>query len=433
MRYFPLLIAACFLLTSAPTTRAEYIPTPVWYPNGIVSNLTDFEGTKYDYFQQSFQTNATTGLIPGSISFTIPTAGGADGTINGEMIEIGIFNNSSADFSQAILSLRVNITQSCSAASAKTGNYTVNWSSGNFSQTVLSDSCGALGEWARGTPVWRIYDTIHTTPPFNATLTPDTTYYLAAMWKEANIFCGGPCKKVSYFNTTNTTPSGRYCERSGANTPAEAISGLACIYAGQADVLGHLYMEGAIPFPPSTPTLTGTVTGYDSVLTWTPATGSVLGYNLTRTEAWGATSIIRLGLVTTYTDHARSTNRTYTVHAWGPGGNSSESNSVTLRQTPRELFGEDGLIYGQGRTELANAARINTSALDLGLAIFFILLLASLGYVFFPNHRAPASIVGALLGALLDLSAGILQVWVLVFGLAILAAAFLLTRGRQTG
>lgn len=222
----------------------------------------------------------------------------------------------------------------------------------------------------------------------------------------------------SIFNPTTTASITNYVglfayATCGATYPDRAI---AVIISGAASL-------------PTAPVLSGTVTGYTSFLSWTTASGTISGYNLSRTDPFGVTTVIPLGLVNSYTDDARTRNTTYNVTAWNPTGNGTPSNNISLRQTPRDLFGDDGALYGPGKQALADAAGVSTTSFDILYGLLFVLIFAALGYSII---RLPGALGGAALGLFFAIAGGMFPIWVLFFLAVVATAAFLLYRQRTS-
>lgn len=199
---------------------------------------------------------------------------------------------------------------------------------------------------------------------------------------------------------------------------------------GQPDVIGYIFEENNTP---GAPVLTGQIVESRNVLTWTtPAGGAITGYNITRTDVYG-TYVAHVGLVNTWDEGSTTRNRSYTVTAWGPGGNGTPSNVVTLQLPPVDLFGDTGAIYGGNKTVLAAAVGVPELGLDLLMSLLLILVFTVAGIMLTPAHRLIGGGGGAVAGLFITLANDLIPIWVLVFMVAAAAAGFLLIRRRSRG
>lgn len=192
--------------------------------------------------------------------------------------------------------------------------------------------------------------------------------------------------------------------------------------------IGRIFINDPAGFLPGTPVLSGSITGGTQIaLSWPAVSNGPTSYTLTRIDPTGTSraSTLAAAAVSFSEVVAVPGAYRYSLVATNAAGSSSSSNTVTLTATSPPLFGDNGILYGQGRAALASSMGVGTTALDILYALFIILLLAGAGFTFYRGVGAGA---GAFMGLAFVVAGGMLPLWVIVFFLACAVAAFLLYR-----
>lgn len=189
------------------------------------------------------------------------------------------------------------------------------------------------------------------------------------------------------------------------------------------------YTTNASFAPPAAPVLSGVIIpggpgGQTSFLTWTtPPSSGLLGYNLTRVDEFGVSTIYQLGLVNSYSEPASSGNRSWNVTSWSGNGTSVSSNVIVLKEPAVPFFGTSGALFGGNEANTAAAWSIGTGALEVLYGLLITLFFSAAGFVTFGMWGAAG---GAFAGFLIAIGSSLFPVWVVVFVLVVGAAVLVL-------